>query len=247
MGAAPLVTCVCLTTAPRRAAFLRDALRSFEAQTLPADARELLIVNDGTPLRSTRAGVRVVNLPPRVGGAWSVGEKRNVAVRLACGAWLATWDDDDVSLPDRLTSQLATAERTGAAGVLASGSWVADGELRLAGWREELLRPVQASALLARDAVVRAGGYPACSYREDAGLLTALRLYARAHVVVDRGAWYVLRRWGGGVTLDAGERDDRYLSEARPDPREAWARSDLARVLERRGEGVEGVGDASRA
>ena len=80
------VTCVMLTTHPKRAAFLDDAVRSYRAQTHPR--RELLVVNDGPqPLRSTASDVRVINLPAPM----SIGEKRNVGLRFAYGGLIATW------------------------------------------------------------------------------------------------------------------------------------------------------------
>lgn len=188
-----LVTCVCLTTAPSRAAYLTDALRSYRAQTYPR--RELLVVNDGAPLRATAPDVRVVNLPPRPSGRWTLGEKRNVGIRFARGAWLATWDDDDVSLPERLAAQLAWAARTDAAYVVADSQWVADARLELLGdcrdWRSGFCAP---SALYRRNAAVAAGGYPPADRWEDAALMQAVAWRARGHVAVMPGGWYVRRQ-----------------------------------------------------
>jgi hypothetical protein len=69
------------------------------------------------------------------------------------------------------------------------------------------------SALLRRDAVVRAGGYREVDYLEDAGLLERLRLVLRAHVATLPGCgWYVMRRHGANVTLAHGESNAAYLA-----------------------------------
>ncbi|MFO0610653.1 MAG: glycosyltransferase family A protein [Polyangiales bacterium] len=205
--AAPLVTCVCLTTHPRRAAYLPDALRSYRQQTYAR--RELVVINDGAPLASNRADVRVVNLPPR-GAPWTIGEKRNVGVRAARGEYLATWDDDDVSLPARLAEEVTAAEATAADVIRADGMYIADAGLSLAGrCQRGTKRPVMASALVRRDAAVRAGGYPAANYLEDAAMIERIRLVARP------------RRHPRGVPLvrHAAARDQRLPRRGRGDGR----------------------------
>lgn len=207
----PLVSCVCLTTAPKRAAYLPDAVRAFRWQTYPD--RELVIVNDGEPLTSSDPMIRVVNLPA-IGRRWTLGEKRNVGVREARGDYLATWDDDDVSMPERLAHQVAEMERTRADAALADAMAVADDALRLVGvCHRGTSRPVQASAMLRRSAVVAAGGYPVADYREDAELLERLRLYVRAHVITLPGCeWYIMRRHRQNVTHEFGETSDEYIA-----------------------------------
>lgn len=205
----PLVTCVCLTTHPRRAMYLPDALRSYRAQTY--EARELVIVNDGAPLVAVAGDVRVINLPPR-GERWTVGEKRNVAVRAARGEYLATWDDDDVSLPSRLSEQVEAAETWRAAVVRVDGAFIGDASLSLSGRCARAMAPVMASALIRRDAIVAAGGYPVADYLEDGELIERIRLLGRGHVATMTGRWYVLRRHGSNVTLAAGERSDTYVA-----------------------------------
>ena len=211
MAGAPLVSCVCLTTHPRRALFLPDALRSYRAQSYAA--RELLIINDGAPLESAAPDVRVINLPAR-GRRWTVGEKRNAGIRAARGEYLATWDDDDVSLPGRLVESVEAARAWGADVVRADGAWIADAGLTLAGrCQRDASAPVQASALIRRDAAVRAGGYAAADYCEDAQIVERVRLVVRGHVATLAGAgWYVLRRHGANVTLGYGEHGDTYVA-----------------------------------
>lgn len=224
---APLVSCVLLTTHPRRAAFLPDALRSYRQQTYAA--RELVIVNDGAPLAPRARDVRVVNLQERPRGRWTIGEKRNAGVLVARGEYVATWDDDDVSLPERLANQVAVARATGADHVTADRMHVADEDLRVQGQCDRgRARPVQSSALIRRAAILAAGGYAAADYREDAELLARLRLVTRGfnHAVTMTGCdWYVNRRHGENVTSDFGERGADYIACALRDPaREAVQR-----------------------
>lgn len=227
------VTCVCLTTWPRRAAYLPDALRSYRAQTHPR--RELLVINDGAPLRSAALDVRVVNLPPHSSGRWTLGEKRNVGVRFARGEWLATWDDDDVSLPERLEKQLAWADRTGAAYVMGDSQYVADENLTILGdcrdWISGFCAP---SALARRNAVVAAGGYPVSDFWEDAWVMKAVSWRVRGHVSVMPSDWYIRRQHStavgatGNVMRAFGETFDEYAACA---VRGGAPRRDIARAL----------------
>jgi glycosyltransferase involved in cell wall biosynthesis len=210
------VSCICLTTNPKRAAFLPDALRSFRAQTY--SPRELIVVNDGEPLVSRAPDIHVVNLPPR-DNKWTIGEKRNVGVRAADGDLLATWDDDDVSLPQRLEKQVTAIIGFNADACLADTMLVADAELHLVGncYRGKM-PAVQPSAMLCRDAVIRSGGYPAKNYCEDAELLERIRYFTRGVVVSIPADWYVLRRHSGNVTLDFGEVGGTYMECAARSP-----------------------------
>lgn len=211
LPAPPLVTCVCLTTHPKRAAFLPDALRSYRQQTY--EPRELLVVNDGEPLTSQADDVRVINLPRR-DTRWRIGEKRNVGIRLARGEYLATWDDDDLSFPTRLAEQVAAALAWNADVVRADGMFVADAELSLAGrCARDRSVPVMASALISRDAAVAAGGYPVGDYAEDVGMIERIRFLARGNIAtMENARWYVLRQHGSNITLSAGEQHGTYAA-----------------------------------
>jgi glycosyltransferase involved in cell wall biosynthesis len=233
MTHAPLVSCVCLTTHPRRAAFLPDALRSYRQQTY--EARELVVINDGAPLTSAAGDVRVINLPSRA-SRWTIGEKRNVGVRAARGEYLATWDDDDLSLRSRLVEQVEAAEAWRADVVRCDGAYIADAALSLAGRCSRAMAPVMASALIRREAIVRAGGYPVADYLEDGALIERIRLVGRGLVATMPGRWYVLRRHGGNVTLAAGERGETYSACALGDVSDV---REAARAIEalRRGPG----------
>lgn len=239
MDAAPLVSCILLTTHPKRAAFVPDALRAFEAQTHPA--KELVVVNDGpAALTSGDPRVQVVNLPPSPDGVrrWTLGEKRNVGVRFARGEWVATWDDDDISLPDRLAAQVDAAQRLGAHYVVGDRTHVTDEEMHVQGsCYRGVPRPVMATALIARAAIIAAGGYPVKDYMEDAELLERIRLVVRGRVEVIPAGWYVMRRHGDNVTLGFGESTDGWVQCALRDPQREAAQAAVDAV--RRGPGAE--------
>jgi glycosyltransferase involved in cell wall biosynthesis len=206
-----MVSCILLTTHPKRAHFLPDALRSYRQQDYPI--KELVVVNDGIPLSSNCPDITVINLPDR-GARWTIGEKRNVGVRYAKGDFLATWDDDDISLPHRLSSQVSFAESTGADYVLADRMHIADQDMNVMGNCDRgKAFAVMPSALIRRDSVVRAGGYLVSDYLEDFGMMEAIRFRCRGKVLrMDGCDWYVMRRHGSNVTLSHGESNDEYIS-----------------------------------
>ena len=232
----PVVSCVMLTTHPKRARYLPDALRSYRGQTLAE--RELVVVNDGAPLLSRAPDITVVNLPDR-GRRWTIGEKRNVGVRFARGEFVATWDDDDVSLPGRLAAQVSLARTRGADYVLADRMLIATPDMTLIG-RCDRGRPVQASALIRRDAVVAAGGYRPLDYMEDRSLLERIRYLALGTIwEVPESDWYVMRRHGDNVTNTHGESDCEYGVCALRDPNVSPQQRELDAL--RRGPGAEDI------
>lgn len=94
-----------------RREFVPAAIRAFLRQDY--EHRELLVVDDGTD--------PVADLVPddpriryeRVPRVMRLGEKRNLACRMATGDVIAHWDDDDWSAPWRLTYQVAGLRETG--------------------------------------------------------------------------------------------------------------------------------------
>lgn len=206
----PLVTCVCLTTHPKRAKFLPDAISSYRAQEYPN--KELVIINDGDPLPRID-GALVVNLPRRA-SRWTIGEKRNAGVRMARGEFVATWDDDDISLPNRLSDQMAHIVEHGGDYVMADRMHISDENMKIIGdcTRHNIaLKPVMPSALVRRSMIVRAGGYEAVDYLEDMNILEKIRLMYRGNVLVmPNSNFYVMRRHGNNVTLGFGESTDEY-------------------------------------
>jgi glycosyltransferase involved in cell wall biosynthesis len=105
---APLVSCI-MPTAGRRA-FVPLAIGYFLRQDYPN--RELVVVDDGAdPVEDLVPGdprIRYVRLEQRT----VLGEKRNIACRLARGAIICHWDDDDWMAPQRLSYQLTALLRS---------------------------------------------------------------------------------------------------------------------------------------
>lgn len=97
----PLVSCICATY--RRPRLLDLAVRWYYAQDYPN--KELIIVSDGgQPINiPSDKGIRTVVFP----GRKMVGEKRNFAIGMAQGRYIAHMDDDDYFGPRRLSKQLA--------------------------------------------------------------------------------------------------------------------------------------------
>lgn len=198
-----MISCVMLCTWPKRAGFIADALASYQLQTHPH--RELVVVNDGAPLEPTRDDVSVVNLPSGL----SIGEKRNVGLRVASGDWVATWDDDDFSMPERLAELHACAGNASAA--RSAAMWVADAGLRVAGLVPGACYP---TALLRRADALAVGGYPDLSWLEDMEL--ALRFGARGlRTVLCREPFYIHRRHGANAS-EGKESLARHLARALP-------------------------------
>jgi glycosyltransferase involved in cell wall biosynthesis len=227
-----LVSAICLTSNPQRADMLSDAVKAYRWQTHPA--KELVIVNDGRPLTSKATDIRVVNLRELEPGrtSWSIGEKRNAGVRVARGTWLATWDDDDVSLPDRLELQVKYATITNADMVLSNAMWILTGDLDPVGRCDRGQgQPTQASALIRRSCVVAAGGYKPVNYLEDFEMLERIRYICRGHVVQMPDAdFYLMRRHGLSASVAAGEKDRDYVACALKDPARGRLDEDLRRL-----------------
>jgi glycosyltransferase involved in cell wall biosynthesis len=92
---------------------LRALLEALDAQTLPRDRYETLIVLDGAApapelaARATRAGATLLELPERAGP----GAARNLGAARARGAWLAFTEDDVAPAPDWLEQAARRIER----------------------------------------------------------------------------------------------------------------------------------------
>ena len=97
-----------------------DALvASLDAQTLPQDEFEVLLIDDGSPddtparlhaLARGRGNYRVILLPP---SGWP-SRPRNTGIDQAQGAYVVFIDHDDRLFPDALRAACALADRTGA-------------------------------------------------------------------------------------------------------------------------------------
>lgn len=223
------VACILLTTHPKRAKYLPDALCSYREQTYPN--KRLIVVNDGAPLESRASDVVVVNLPDD-GRRWTIGEKRNVGVRTATEDFVATFDDDDISLPNRLADQVAFAEKYDADYVLADKFHAADADMNVMGVCDRgRARAVMPSALIRRCVIERAGGYSASDYREDVELMERIRYLCRGKVIrMDGCDWYVFRRHESNVTLSFGERGESYIECGLRGPNEKRA-AEMVRMV----------------
>jgi len=117
----PLVSCLMVTQAKRWVGGVPPVgAMAFEAQSY--EPRELIVVsadplpemadfcahlNDG----KRRVQARFFDVTAEsggLGGGWTLGALRNLAVEMAEGEFVATWDDDDVSAPQRLAAQVRT-------------------------------------------------------------------------------------------------------------------------------------------
>ena len=82
----PLVSCIMPTFG--RPDYVAESISMFLAQDYPA--KELIILNDccGQTLLGKFPGVRIINATSR----WAtLGEKRNAAIELASGEFIAVW------------------------------------------------------------------------------------------------------------------------------------------------------------
>ena len=188
-----LVTALLLTTFPKRRAMLHDALASFATQDYPD--MELVVVNDGYPVRSRCARVRVVNVEDPLG--LSLGAKRNRGLAEANGAYIAVWDDDDFSLPGRTRGMVAELEHRGAAFVYSRSMFLAHKDLRV----EALIRRSGLqTAVFCRDRAIAVGGYGDRNYCEDQVLQRRLRAVDRPSVVPLYRRDYIHRRHAANVS-----------------------------------------------
>lgn len=185
-----MVSCVMLCTWPKRSAMIGDALLSYELQTYPH--RELVVVNDGAPLRALRDDVTVVNVP----AGMTIGAKRNVGLRVASGDWVATWDDDDFSWPERVATLVELATQQGASAARCNRMWITDRELVIHALTPSVSFP---TSVIWRADAIAAGGYPDISYAEDGELSARMRVRGMREVTCS-AAMYAHRRHGDNVT-----------------------------------------------
>lgn len=203
----PAVTAVCLTTYPRRAEMLDQSITSFALQSFLG--AELVIVNDGAPIRSCYPRqIAVVNVP----SGTSIGAKRNAGTAAARGEMIATWDDDDLSFEDRLGRQYAALVSDPRVGCCRTGSmWVTDEALRIRGL---LLAPSYATGMMRVDLLQKIGGYPDLSYLEDMEVHIRLRMRG-LRIRTTQDAFYVYRRHRQNISsMHGGEQADAHFERA---------------------------------
>ena len=165
----PLVSCIMPTYG--RADYVAESIEMYLAQDYPE--KELIILNDcpGQILEGSFPGVRIVNSPFR----WEhLGDKRNAAIELAKGEYIAVWDDDDVYLPWRLSHSMEQIVRDSMPFYCAAEYWAYWGEEKLednaavSGW---IWHP---SFIFRKDDWKAVGGYPARTLGEDSVFLERL-------------------------------------------------------------------------
>jgi len=95
-------SCLCLTYG--RPALLEEAIESFMRQEWDGP-KELIVLNDHPDQQVVfeHAEVRIFNWKSRLA---TLGEKRNLSVRLAKYNQLLIWDDDDIHLPWRISESM---------------------------------------------------------------------------------------------------------------------------------------------
>jgi len=205
-----LVSCICLTTWPKRAAMLRESLRAYALQHY--EHRRLFVINDGEPLRSLAADVTVTNVPKGL----TLGEKRNVGLSLAGESWAATWDDDDFALPETLLYLMNTAYRGNYDYVHSNLYALANSDMKIGCI---VRRWAMMSCVFWAPTARRVGGYPAINIAEDVSLHNRLTR-AAAHGMNDR-LTYVYRRHTKNITVGNpwGNRTDQRLADCIEDQR----------------------------
>lgn len=217
-----LVSCLCLTTWPRRTAMLQESLRAYSLQKY--SPRRLFVINDGTPLRSLADDVTVVNMRPGL----TLGEKRNYGLWLAGESWAATWDDDDFALPETLLFLMQTAAEHGYEYACSGLYAIANEDLRIGCVvRQWGLMSCVFWAPTAR----KIGGYPARNMSEDAALHN--KLSAAVPYGPNPRLTYVYRRHRRNITTDKpwGNRTDQRLSNCIEDQRR-WPRPEIQALQE---------------
>ena len=163
----PLVSCVMPTYG--RPDYVAESIAMFLAQDYPA--KELIVLNDcpGQVIKCDFPGIRIINADTR----WAnLGKKRNCAVEMAQGQYIAVWDDDDVYLPWRLSYCVRRMMETETPFYCPAEFW--------AYWGEEALHDNQAvegwichpAVMFTKELWLAVGGYPQQTMGEDAVFLT---------------------------------------------------------------------------
>lgn len=113
----------CIMPTRGRRGWVPLAVRCWLEQTLPAFARELIVIDDGPDPCEAEVGGQRSEVGERIRyvyleGEHSIGEKFNVGCELARGEVMAAWADDDYHAPRRLEYQLdqLMASRAGVCG-----------------------------------------------------------------------------------------------------------------------------------
>jgi glycosyltransferase involved in cell wall biosynthesis len=191
-GSANLPRISCLMVTRDRVSLAALAIDCFRRQSYPN--RELIVVDDSTETALERhiASLedRSIRYMRRESNAESLGELRNHAASLATGAYVAQWDDDDLSHARRLEIQMAAIRTfsTGAAFLLREFIWWPR-EQRLAISRS---RVWESSMLCAKELLP---AYPDLKQGEDTPVVARLMAEQRV-ALADIPALYVYVQHG---------------------------------------------------
>lgn len=109
----PLPLVSCLLPTKNRAAYISQAIQSYQSQTYPA--KELIILDNGHDDTASLVPVDPSIRYQRVPGSKTTGEMRNLCAKLAQGEIFCHFDSDDWSAPERVSDQVA---RLGTFGVV---------------------------------------------------------------------------------------------------------------------------------
>uniref|UniRef100_A0A7C4LJE9 Glycosyltransferase n=1 Tax=Schlesneria paludicola TaxID=360056 RepID=A0A7C4LJE9_9PLAN len=158
----PLVSCIMPTYG--RPDYVAESIAMFLAQDYPA--KELIILNDcpGQKLAGEFPDVRIVNVDAR----WpTLGEKRNAAIELARGDYIAVWDDDDIYLPWRLSHGMQRIRDLQAPLYCPAEYWAYWGSEDLHDNRALLNWIYHPLVIFRKELWQAVGGYPAQTLSED--------------------------------------------------------------------------------
>lgn len=172
----PTVSCVMPTFG--RPDYVAESIQMFLEQDYPH--KELLVFNDcpGQVLKGEFPNTRIVNLNNRFA---TLGEKRNAAIEMSSGQFIAVWDDDDVYLPWRLSYCMARIQELETELYCPAEYW--------AYWGDDILHDNQAvldwiyhpQVIFHKDLWRKVGGYPLKTLYEDTGFFKKVL----AHLGID--------------------------------------------------------------
>ncbi len=164
----PLVSCIMPTFG--RPDYVAESIQMFLRQDYAA--KELIVLNDcpGQILCGEFPNVRIINSPER----WhSLGEKRNAAIEMSRGLYLAVWDDDDIYFPWRLSYSMRRIHELGEPQIYCPATYWAY-------WGDENLHENQAvmdwiyhpQVVFTKKLWSTLGGYPPQTLSEDTAFFT---------------------------------------------------------------------------
>ena len=194
-----------------------EAVESFRRLRLDGIRAELLVLNDCPEQRLTCSvpGVRIVNTNKMYR---TLSEKWNAGVEMACGRWIAAWDDDDIVLPLRI---LEAVTAIGSA-PLYINLWVWS-MCHQRGVIDQIGRAWLCNGLFRRDAFLAAGGNDPDEWN-DKSTFNKLKVGAVWQREPDPERIHYVYRWAGemhdsGHTDAADVRVKRFRDAVLSDPR----------------------------